>query len=153
MSEESEIKAKCQKVDTSKCIFCGKDSSLQELTSPQDEQSWKSLLEAAGVRNFEPIVSLGKSSASDTTPHVLYHRKCGSEFTHKKSLEKIARQQSCGSEENVSQVRQSTRQGPSSSSRVYDKICIFCLKQSKYIKGTKTHEPLTAAVELRADKQ
>jgi len=48
------------------------------------------------------------------------------------------------------QRRTSTR-GQSSTSRVYEKICIFCEKKEKYKKGSKTRESLTQARQLRTD--
>lgn len=35
---------------------------------------------------------------------------------------------------------------------MYDKVCIFCLKVTKYCKGTNSREPLRKAVELRDDQ-
>jgi len=48
------------------------------------------------------------------------------------------------------QRRASTR-GQLSTSRVYEKICMFCEKKDKYKKGSKTRESLTQARQLRTD--
>ena len=40
---------------------------------------------------------------------------------------------------------------PSTSTGVYDTLCIFCKKSSKYLKGKKTREHFTQCEKLRAD--
>lgn len=47
-------------------------------------------------------------------------------------------------------AERNTRQTPSSS-RTYAKECIFCEKETKYQKGTKSREPLIQCCDLRAD--
>ena len=50
-------------------------------------------------------------------------------------------------------MRQSKRHKASATSRVYEKICIFCEKTSKYVKGSNTRGQLIQAVDLRADER
>lgn len=47
----------------------------------------------------------------------------------------------------------SQRQTTSSSSRVYEKICISCEKGNKYIRKSHSREPLIQSSELRADEK
>ncbi len=48
-------------------------------------------------------------------------------------------------------LRLSSRQVPHSCSTVYDVKCIFCQKNTKFIRGQKTRESLIQCRELRAD--
>ena len=67
----------------------------------------------------------------------------------KKLLESIAAKET-STESDTDRTRRSSREA-SSTSRVYEKICIFCNKSSKYLKGQNTREPLIQCFELRAD--
>lgn len=119
-----------------------------------DNNSWKTLYEAAKIRHFKPILLLCEDN-SDVFPgvSVLYHRSCRSDFTHKKSLEKFKHDVETFDNMSDSEPRRSSRDIPScSTTRLYEKNCIFCQKVSKYIKGTHTREALICAVDLRADK-
>ena len=42
--------------------------------------------------------------------------------------------------------------GTEEKSRVYDKVCIFCERKTKYVKGMHSRESLIQAVDLRADQ-
>ena len=84
---------------------------------------------------------------------VFYHRKCRSMFTPKRELNRIVaktKQNEKASlvEESSRDRRASIRSNPSTS-RVYEKECIFCGKKDKYKKGIK--EGLTQARELRVN--
>ena len=84
---------------------------------------------------------------------VFYHRKCRSMFTLKRELNRIVaktKQNEKASlvEESSRERRASIRSNPSTS-RVYEKECIFCGKKDKYKKGIK--EGLTQARELRVN--
>lgn len=83
-----------------------------------------------------------------------YHRECRSAFTHKKTLISL-KGKSANTEQDSPQEKQwaSQRQPTSSSSRVYEKICIFCEKGNKNIKRSHSREPLIQASELRADEK
>lgn len=81
---------------------------------------------------------------------VFYHRKCRSMFTLKRELNRIVaktKQNETASlvEESSRERRASIRSNPSTS-RVYEKECIFCGKKDNYKKGIK--EGLTQAREL-----
>ena len=152
---QSESKAKRRKLHHEKatCNICNKIAPMSELSSPNDNDSWQTLYAAATLRDFESILQLAGESLTEL-PNVLiyYHRRCRSDFTHKKSLTKF--QQCASSVGNVSStpLRQSSRDEPSSKQRrVYERKCIFCLRVSKYTKGTRTRESLIPATELRAD--
>ena len=134
------------------CIICGKNSPQDVLCRLKDLRSWKTLQDAAKIRFFEPITTLHVEE--NCLPNIHYHRECRSTFTHKKAIAKLQKQ----TESPVSSTQEistthSLRQGSSSDhSRVYDEICIFCEKKSKYVKGTHGREHLIQAVEMRADK-
>ena len=122
-----------------------------ELVQLMVASAWKTLYEAAKVRHFEPIMKLA-SDDMNKVPDILYHSSCRSDFTHKKSLAKLTDPNHATDEQKDEQPRQSKRQRTSdTSSRVYDKNCIFCEKHSKYTKGLKTCKRLIQALDLRAD--
>ena len=124
------------------------------LTSPQDLSSWKTLLKAAEIRNHQPILNIAANTEEGKIPEIYYHRKCRSLFTMKKSLESISKQkQFTGDQEDPDKQerRASNRQVPASTSRVYEAVCLFCNKISKYTKGENTRENLVKCVDLRAD--
>ena len=135
---------------TCTCVICEKDSPLDNLVQLKDRDSWETLYQAALLRNFDSITKLYVDDK--TVPNILYHRECRSSFTHKKNLAKF-RKLTEESDEQQLEARQSQRQRSSTSSRVYERICIFCQRVSKYVRNTKTREPLTQAVDLRADQR
>lgn len=149
MAEEPSTKQR--KIVTGCCILCGEQSRLDELSKPQDFPSWQRLHEAAKIRHFDAILTLWESN-TDTIPNLLYHKRCREDFTHKKGLEKIQKNIATSSVQGDNPQRQPVRQQGSYTSRVYDKVCIFCEKQTKYLKKTRTREPLVQALDLRADK-
>ena len=75
-----------------KCIICGENAQQVELTSPKDAGSWQTLLRAAEVKNFTPIISLSVSE-NEVPKYIFYHRQCRSTFTLKKSIDAILKQQ------------------------------------------------------------
>ena len=137
------------------CIIHCTDEDSQSLVSPKDFGSWKALLRAAEIWKHDPILNISKELTEGEIPPVQYHRKCRSIFTMKRLLDNITTNQ----EANQSQTLQdeSTARRPSrdlpSTSRVYDAVCIFCQKSSKYLKGQKTREALIQCQELRADSR
>lgn len=124
------------------------------LVTPQDYQSWKTLFEAAKVRNYSPILDIAKELGEKDIPRIYYHRKCRSLFTMKRDLETLKRKsmESIAGEagEDICKSKRPSRRS-SSETRVYDPICIFCNKE-KFLKGSKSRERLTQAVQLRADQ-
>jgi len=147
---EDEVEPKRLKTESGTCIICGGKSPLYDLSSPRDEESWKTLCQAAEIQHFQPIIHTAENSETNFS-NIKYHRDCRSNFTHKKKL-LIVKKQEYINEQDSLRTRHSTRQASSTQSRVYDTICIFCQSKSKYIKGTNSREPLKPAVELRADK-
>lgn len=138
-----------------KCIIHCTDDDSGHLTSPQDIDSWRSLLNAATIRNYKPVLDVAKTVDDGQIPSVMYHRKCRSAFTLKRELEKIS-QALCNEKirdsvvETQEQRSASNRQAPSAS-RTYDQICIFCEKKSKYARASRSREPLIQCTDLRAD--
>ena len=131
------------------CVIHCSDEASDNLVSPQNLDSWKSLLRAAEIRQHEPILELARDLPEGEIPPVQYHRKCRSIFTMKKLLDSITKRAD-SAEPSDDRSRRSSRDAPSTS-RVFEKQCIFCEKASKYLKGQNTREPLIQCSELRAD--
>lgn len=124
------------------CVICKKTSPLSDLTKPIDQQSFEALQSAARIQNCYGILNLSQNDSK-----LLYHRKCRSSFTHKKTLAGLTVKEESPTATNL---RKSCRERPSSS-RVMEEICIFCDKKTKYLKGSKSREPLMQSSELRSD--
>ena len=133
------------------CIIHCSDDDSDVLVSPQDLNSWNTLLRAAEIRQHDPVLEAAKGLEEGEIPHIHYHRKCRSLFTMKKALDSILANNVKTESASVDPRMTSSRDAPSTS-RVYAKVCIFCEKSSKYLKGAKKREPLTQCVELRADE-
>ena len=131
-------------------IHCSDGDTDSNLVSPQNLNSWKTLLRAAEIRQHLPILDLAKDLCEGEIPPVQYHRRCRSIFTLKKSLDSITQNKASAPEATEESLRRVSRAAPSKSV-VYDENCIFCEKSSKYMKGQKTREPLIQCSELRAD--
>lgn len=127
----------------------------EPLVSPQNVESWNTLLEAAKIRKHTPILELAQSMTNDLIPRVFYHRRCRSVFTMKRDLDVLKRKAKSSDDSNddcfeaCSNTKRPARMS-SSGSRVYEQKCIFCEKD-KCIKKTSTREKLSKAVDLRAD--
>ena len=67
-------------------VHCTKDSG--DLYSVQDLQSWKTLLRAAEVRQYAPILDRAKAVGGEELPTITYYRKCRNIFTLKRDLER-----------------------------------------------------------------
>ncbi len=127
-------------------IHCCDDEEGSRLVSPQSLDSWNSLVNAARIGKDAPILDLMKELAEEEIPSIYYHRKCRSIFTMKKLLETITKKEDKAGEsedpEVATSLRLSSRQVPHSCSTVYDVKCIFCQKNTKFIRGQKTRESL-----------
>ena len=136
----------------SNCIIHCTDEN-GELTAPHDIQSWKSLLNAAEIRQYKPILDLVETLKEKEIPDIRYHRKCRSIFTMKKDLDMICKAEgtTCNPESLTSQERRSSRVPPTRST-TYERTCIFCNKESKYGKGKQTRERLIQCADLRSDQ-
>ena len=134
------------------CIVHYKSSKDEHLVTLQNYESWKTMLEAAKLRNFKPILDIANKLSEKETPTIYYHRNCRSLFTMKRNLDTLKRksQQADEASENSCTSKRPSRRS-SSEARVYDQICIFCNKD-KFLKGSKSREKLTQAVQLRADQ-
>ena len=144
-----ESPAKRQKVLSSierTCIICSKQTSETYLTKARDDQSICTLVDAARIRNFDPILTLEKHEYDEK---LFYHRDCRSKFTHKKTLQQLNKERD--SEPRCSSERRSSR-CPATTFRFLDPVCIFCEKESKYVARSNTRETLPQSRELRSDE-
>ena len=125
------------------------------LTTPKDHTSWSTLLKAAQLKNYAPILNIADNIPSGEVPLIYYHRQCRCRFTLKRDLDAIQSRnnngESCTHIQDQEQEKSKRPARHTSSSRVMDKICIFCDKQ-KYKKGIRTRETLVQCTDLRADK-
>ena len=140
------------------CIIHKESLSIdpnEKLISPQSFESWKTLINAAQVRDHSPILDIAKSVTDKEIPVIFYHRKCRSIFTMKRDLEALKRKTDTSSTEEdaagCSNAKRPVRRC-SSESRIYDYTCIFCENVKRY-KGTSTREKLVQSVELRSDRK
>ncbi|XP_076121490.1 uncharacterized protein LOC143102032 [Alosa pseudoharengus] len=62
-----------------------------EIFGLKDYESWKTLLDAAKVRNYAPITDVAKDLREEEVPRIHYHRKCRSLFTMKRELKTLKR--------------------------------------------------------------
>ena len=140
------------KLTCSSCIFECEDTDL-ELNSPQGHASWERLLKAAEIREHAGILMIAATARDDEIPQVLYHRRCRNQFVKKRDLDAIKKVAPAEKPERKElNRRKSSADSTSSSSQVYDPVCIFCLKSSKYLTNSKTREPLAQCVELHSDQ-
>ena len=117
------------------------------LIKPKDLDSWRTLLTAATVRQHQPLLDI---AANLGETDVYYHRTCRQIVTMKRELDKL----SIDEPPEVQVKRQSFRKiSCPNNARTLDKNCILCPpgKHSKFIKGTRTREPLVKCSELQAD--
>ena len=120
-------------------------SSLKEL------ESWKSLLNAAVIRNHEEVLDVAETLKEGEVPQISYHRKCRGIFTMKSDLQKLSHSGIKVEEQGGTSSRRSlVRQTVTTQSRVYERICVF-YEKTKYLRGTKTREALVQCIDLRAD--
>ena len=124
--------------------------SVDDAEESNAEESWKTLLRAAEIRNHQEILELSKSLSEGEVPFIYYHRKCRSIFTMKKLLDKLSQQSSNSQTQPEKVARRASIRGSSNISTTYERICIFCEKP-KYFKGTRNREPLVQCRDMRAD--
>lgn len=147
--EDSPKPNKIPKIYKEICVLCGKSTPVENLTHPKTLESWKVLLNAAQIRNFQPILQIG--AEGQDIPKIKYESKCRNEFTHKKSLEKLKPPEDASGRTECVYRRSSLRQPDVTASTVFPKVCIFC-ESNKYVKGSRTREKLIQCVDLRADE-
>ena len=130
-------------------IHCTKDSG--DLSSVQDLQSWQTLVRAAEIRQYAPILDLAKTVVGEELPTITYHPKCRSIFTMKRDLDNICKERIQCNEPELSERRSSIRE-PTTKSTTYKRVCIFCDKVGKYAKGKDVREKLIQCIDLRAEE-
>ncbi|CAH3186638.1 unnamed protein product, partial [Porites evermanni] len=67
-------------------IHCSEETG--DLVSLKDHESWKTLLNAAVIRNHEGILTIAKTLKEGEIPRISYHGKCRGIFTLKRDLKK-----------------------------------------------------------------
>ena len=95
-------------------IHISEDDS--NLVTPKDIDSWKTLLKAADIRNYKPVLEAAKTVEEGAIPtSVMYHRKWRILFTMKQELEKLSRaKRDEENTENTMEIQKRiTRQAPS----------------------------------------
>lgn len=70
------------------CIIHCTNSS-DELVTIQSLESWKTLLNAATIRQHHAVLQVASTLAEGVVPDIKYHRKCRSTLTMKKLLDNI----------------------------------------------------------------
>ena len=83
-SDETPAKRPRGETEHLTCIICSANVPRAELVNPRDQSSWVTLLRAAEIHDFQPILQL--SAAEENIPGIFYHRECRSALTHKKTL-------------------------------------------------------------------
>ena len=116
----------------------------------KDLESSKTFLNAANIRNHEPIL---ERTTSGELPKVTYHRQCRSVCTLKRNLDKLSQLDAkegtnCNSTDGC---RFSIRQLTANPSRIYQRVCIFCEKD-KYTRNSRTRKELIQCLDMRADE-
>ena len=83
--------------DSAECVI---HSPVESPTAPlvelRDENSWATLLQAAQIREYQPLLDIAHRLNPNEIPKIKYHARCRKIFT-KKSLETI-KQKSNGDE-------------------------------------------------------
>ena len=116
-------------------------------------ESWKTILNAATIRNHESILEIAKTLQEGELPKVICHGQCCSIFTLKRNLDKLSQldakeRANCNS---IDSRRSSIRQPTANPSRIYPRVCIFCEKD-KYTRNSGTREELIQCVGMRANE-
>ena len=90
---DSEIPRKCSRTEgpTNECIICGEHGSTEQFYHPKNEDSWRKLLEAATLHQFEKLIQIKTTLVFQIFIIIQSAEKT---FCHKKSLAKIKKQQS-----------------------------------------------------------
>ena len=148
-SEEPAKKRLCVEIRDNCLIHCTETSG--DLSSLQDTQSWTTLLRAAEIRQYTPILDIAKTVTGEEPPEIKYHHKCRSIFTMKQDLDKICKDANKFNESVVTERRLSMREPPTKNT-IYERVCIFCDKVSKYAKGEHVRKKLVQRMDLSADE-
>jgi len=138
----------CVEIRDDCIIHCTEASG--DLSSLQDTQSWKTLLKAAEIRQYTPILELTKTVKGEERPNIMYHCKCRSNFTMKRDLDNICKEKNQSNESFTTERILAGREPPTEST-TYKRVSLFCEKVSKYVKGNDVREKLIQCIDLRAD--
>ena len=117
--------------ESTECVI---HSPVESPTAPLVELR-ATLLQAAQIREYQPLLDIAHSLNPNEIPKIKYHARCRKIFTMKKSLETI-KQKSNGDEVTPNVTRRSIRQ-PGSGSTVYEQICIVCGKSTEIYQRLK----------------
>lgn len=123
----------------------------EKLIQLQTQESWATLVAAAEIRNYSPILNLLPTLSIGEIPDVKYHRKCRSLFTMKKDLDSLKRKIPSTDEHSDEPPQKKCTRDRKPSSRVFEKICIFC-EHTKMQKHNLSREKLVMATQLRVDE-
>ena len=69
-----------------KCVIHFEQVTEEHLAELKDQASSETLLNAAKIRKFEPLIELDKNLGQSDIPAIKYHQKCRSLFTLKRDL-------------------------------------------------------------------
>ena len=105
--------------------------SVDDAEESNAEESWKTLLRAAEIRNHQEILELSKSLSEGEVPFIHYHRKCRSIFTMKKLLDKLSQQSSNSQTQQEKVARRVSIQGS------YIRAHLYFLWKAKIFQGYK----------------
>ena len=135
------------------CIFDCNDRN-PELSSPKGWDSWTRLVQAAEISGNHHILMIAAKADSGRVPEVFYHNQCRNRFNKKRDLGDISETKDTEDPPDATAKPKIFHRRESSApfaSTVYEPVCIFCLKSSKYLKGTNTRDQLVKCVDLHAD--
>ena len=115
-------------------IHC--DEKSTDFVSPKTLSSWQTLLRAAQIRKYKPVLELAKDLSDEEIPDIQYHRRCRSIFTMKNTLDAMIERTNSDEVEKSDKKEDCKRQPREvpSTSRVYDEHCIFCEKKKQIYK-------------------
>lgn len=91
----------------------------------------ETLVRAAEIRHYAPILDLAKTVGGEELPTITYHRKCCNIFALKRDLDNICKGRIQCNEPELSERGSSIREPPTKST-TYKRVCIFYDKVSKY---------------------
>jgi len=108
------------------------DKDDEHPVSPKDISSWSALLEAAKVRNHQPVLDVAKTVDENHILNIVYHRKCRSLFIMKRDwTEKLETFMSCKGEVLKTATKKSIRRRLES--ELGDSVHIFVNNSGKLL--------------------
>ena len=119
----------------------------ENLRSLSSSESWITLLEAAKLRNDSNIINIAADLDDGEVPKLIYRKTCRARYTLKRYLDKLRKEVK---ESPESKRTKRSKAVSTSTSGVFQKICIFCKKANKFIEGVR--ENLSSCETFIADK-